>query len=171
MGKLLIGHFGHSPEAESVSIALRDCHQRLGLKPSDFVSTEPPTFFKKAHGAVGRYLVFQLDIEEIKEAAVWRPGYYLLPLDALDVMKAFGKQALTSDPAAIRPVELECEVQPPVDVLKRAHHWADQSQPLFFQCHCPKLTLRLDPPWGFRRHWVGRLMCGKRCQPVLKTRL
>ena len=171
MGKLFIGHYGHSPDAESVTIALSDCHQRLGLKPSDFVSLEPPSFFNEKQGAMGKYLVFQVDAAEIGDAAVWHPGYYLLPLKALDILNVFSKLEIARGGATRRPFELECKEQPPADVLKRAKRWADQSQPLLFQCHCHELILRLDPPWAFRRHWTARLTCKNRCQPPLKSLL
>src|SRR6185295_10153645 len=92
MGKLLVGHYGSPPDAESTTISLRDCHQRLGLKPSDFVSAEEPDFFKKSRRALGKYLVFQIHAGEIGNAAMWRVGYYLLPLEAMDVLRAFSKQ-------------------------------------------------------------------------------
>ena len=171
MGKLFIGHYGHPPEAESATLALRDCHQRLGLRPSDFVSAETPEFFKKKHGAVGKYLVFQLDAEESKDTAAWRPGYYLLPLEAADILKIFDKRELARGGAIKRPFDLQSERPPPADVMERANRWADQSQPLLFQCQCPQLLLRLDPPTLMRRHWKARLGCEKRCQPALKSRI
>ena len=171
MGKLLMGHYGRPPEAESVSITLRDCHQKLGLKPSDFVSEEDPSFFKKSHGAMGKYLVFQMDAKEIKDAAVWRPGFYLLPLEAVDVLKAFSKQDIVRAGSSKRFAELECKEPPPADILERANRWVEESQPLLFQCHCPQLILRLDPPWAIRRRWAARLTCKKRCQPALKTQI
>jgi hypothetical protein len=169
MGKLLIGHFGEPPQAESIAITLRDCHQRLGLKPSDFVSSEEPDFFKKARRAVGKYLVFQADLNEVKEAAVWKAGYYLLPLSATDVLNLFNKQEITRGGGAVRrPMEVESKETPPPDVMERASRWADQSQPLLFHCHCPQLLLKLDAPMLFRRHWKVRLTCRKRCQPPVK---
>jgi hypothetical protein len=168
MGKLFIGHYGRPPEAESVAIALRECHQRVGLKPSDFVSAEEPGFFKKAHGATGKYLVFKLEPEEIQDAAVWRPGFYLLPLDAADVLKVFSRQDIVRGGATRRPLEIESKQPPEPAVLERAERWAEQTQPLLFQCRCPQLVLRLDPPWGFRRRWAVRLTCRKRCQPPVR---
>src|SRR5437870_4610070 len=117
MGILLIGHYGRPPEAESVEISLKECHQRLGLTPSDFVSDEEPGFFKKKHGAMGKYLVFLVDKKEIGAAAVWRPGYYLLPLEAADTLKAFSKQDIIRFGAEVRPTELQSKKPPPADVL------------------------------------------------------
>jgi hypothetical protein len=169
MGKLLVGHFGKKPDAESTTISLSDCHQRLGLKPSDFVSSDPPPFFKHTHGAKGRYLVFELDKKEIGDAAVWRQGYYLLPLEAADVLQAFGKMKRDKTDFEKRPVEVEFKAEPPSDVLERATQWADDSQPLFFNCRCAHLILRLDAPWALRKRWGARLTCKKRCQPPLKS--
>src|SRR5438477_548985 len=99
MGKLFVGHYGQPPSAESL-VALRDCHQRLGLKPTDFVSEEPPDFYKKARGATGKYLVFQIEASEVANNAFWKPGYYLLPLEAADVLEAFerGVKVVSSQP-------------------------------------------------------------------------
>ena len=171
VGKLLVGHYGKAPEAESVEISLRDCHQRLGLKPSDFVSPEPPDFFRRAHGAIGKYLVFELAKDEIGDAAVWRPGYYLLPLEAVDVLQVLSKKNRGHPGGVTRPVNVESKQEPPPDVLERAQHWADLSQPLFFHCRCENLILRLDAPWALRRRWAARLTCKKRCQPTLKALL
>lgn len=170
MGKLLIGRFGQEPDAESLTITLRDCHQRLGLRPSDFISSTPPDLFKEAHGAKGKYLVFKMDAEEIGGNVMWRDGYYLLPLEAADVLKVFQKVNLsTAAGGRIRPMDVEFKVQPTADVLERARRWAEDSQPLFFQCHCPRLVLRLDAPWVVRRRWRARLTCPNRCQPALKA--
>src|SRR4051812_24932783 len=127
MGKLLIGHYGRPPEAESVDLTLNDCHQRLGLKPSDFVSSEPPAFFKKSKGALGKYLVFEVDAKEVPVTAIWRPGYYLLPLEAADVVKAFNHQDLSGRAAGARPYDLDFKKRPSDEVLERAQRWADQS--------------------------------------------
>jgi hypothetical protein len=173
MGKLLIGKYGQPPDAESVTISLRDCHQRLGLKPSDFVSSEDPNFFhRRVKGALGRYLVFQLEASEIQDAAVWRPGFYLLPLDAADVLNAFSKQEVArASKGSARPYELESKQPLPDDVLARAQQWAERSQPLLFKCHCAKLVLKMEGPTFLRRYWKARLTCRKRCQPALKSRI
>jgi hypothetical protein len=171
MGKLLVGRFGEPPDAESIAITLRDCNQRLGLKPSDFVSSEPPEFFSKARGAHGKYLVFEVTAAETVEVPIWKPGYYLLPLEAADALKAFAKITGRAGPGDPRPFQLEAKATPPDDVLERARRWAVESQPLLFNCHCPELILRLDPPWGLRRHWSARLTCPNRCVPPLKTRV
>jgi hypothetical protein len=172
MGKLLVGHYGGPPEAESISISLRECHQRLGMRPTDFVSAEEPPFFHKKHKSVGKYLVFQADATDVQEAAVWRPGYYLLPLDAAEVLRAFNKaDVLRKGAANQRPFDIECKSPVPSDVLQRVEHWNEQSQPLLFQCHCPQLVIRLDPPTFIRRRWKVRLGCRKRCQPPIKSEL
>jgi hypothetical protein len=171
MGKLLIGHYGRPPEAESVEIALRDCHQRLGLKPSDFVDAEEPSFFKKAHRATGKYLVFYVDAAEIREAAVWKPGYYLLPLEAADVLRAFSGKNFAGSRSDIRPSQIISKDPAPEDVLQRARRWAEASQPLLIHCHCPEVIIKLDSPWTFRRRWRVRLTCAKRCQPPLKDEI
>jgi hypothetical protein len=169
MGKLLIGHFGRPPEAESVTLTLSECHQRLGLKPSDFVSSDAPPFFHKSKGAKGKYLVFELEVKEVQDMAVWRPGYYLLPLEAADVLKAFSKQEAARRGSGKRPYDIVFKKQPPEDVLDRAQRWADESQPLLIQCRCPSLLLKMDAPWAVRRRWSIKLTCEKRCQPPLKT--
>ncbi len=172
MGKLLVGHYGGPPEAESIVISLKECHQRLGLKPSDFVSPEEPNFFRKQHRAVGKYLVFYAEPKEVSEAAVWQTGYYLLPLDAADALKVFDKNKIIQGGGGQqRPIEIECKTAVPDDVMKRAQRWNEQSQPLLFQCHCSQLLLKLDAPSLIRRHWKARLTCRKRCQPDLKTHL
>lgn len=169
MGKLFVGHYGNPPDAESATITLKDCHQRLGMKPSDFVSESEPPFFRKKHGAMGRYLVFLLEPQE--SATVWKAGYYLLPLEAADILKVFNKQQLVEGGAVKRPYQMECKEAPPPDVLKRAERWADESQPLLFDCKCPELTLRLDAPHLLRRTWRIRLSCPKRCMPALKAQI
>jgi hypothetical protein len=167
MGKLLIGRYGEQPEAESIEISLRDCNQRLGMKPSDFVSADEPDFFRKKYGAMGKYLVFQVSADEIKEAAIWRAGYYLLPLSAMDVLKAFGRVTPGQGEASKRPVEIESKQPAPAQVLERINRWVVQTTPLFFECHCTELLLKLDPPVLFRRTWKARLTCRKRCQPAV----
>src|SRR2546423_477163 len=106
MGKLLIGHYGHRPEAESIEISLKDCYRRLGLKSSDFVSADEPYFFAKKRGAMGKYMVFQVEAEEIGDAPAWRAGYYLLPVDAADVVKVFSKKEIERLAENVRPTEL-----------------------------------------------------------------
>ncbi len=170
MGKLLTGHYGREPEAESIPLTLTDASQKLGLKPSDYVSEGSPRFFEKAFGAPGRYLVFLADAGETKESPVWKPGYYLLPLEAADVLKALEKNrqnaAAAGDGRAL-PVQLETKTLPPPDVQERLDIWVAKAQPLFFKCGCNHLELKLDAPWGLRRRWKARLRCPKRCQPAL----
>jgi hypothetical protein len=168
MGKLLIGHYGQEPDVESIEITLKECHQRLGMKPSDFVSEVPPAFFRKAHGALGKYMVFQLEKNEIPDA-FWRAGYYLLPMEAADVLKAFGKLSLHSQAAQVRPTKIEAKEPVPEAILKRVQSWSIESQPLLFNCHCPELVIKVDPPALFRKTWKVRLTCPKRCQPALRT--
>lgn len=168
MGKLLSGRYGEPPIATSSGVSLTDCYQKLGLKPSDFVSQGEPTFFEKSFGAKGKYLLFQLDAEEAVGKAQWKPGYYLLPLEAadvLDVLKYGRRRAATHAPL---PVHLESDVKPPAPVVENAQRWAQECQPLFFQCPCTYLELRLKQPWGLRRHWKARLRCPDRCQPALE---
>ncbi len=81
MGKLLSGKYGAGPDAESIPLSLKECNQKLNMKPSDFVSEGTPKFFEKDFGAGGRYLLFLADAEDIKESSVWKVGYYLLPLE------------------------------------------------------------------------------------------
>src|SRR4051812_379591 len=107
MGKLLTGRFGQLPEAESVPITLRDCNQRLSLKPSDFISSGLPDFFNQAYGAKGRYLVFQVDDSEVSNNPIWKPGYYLLPLEAAEVLRAFNQKRGAAPGATVLPVEVE----------------------------------------------------------------
>lgn len=173
MGKLLSGHYGRPPEAESMAeISLRECNQKLGLKPSDFVSEGPPAFFKKAYGTRSRYLLFLLDVSETPGNKIWRPGYYLLPLNAVDVLKALDATRKTVvGTIGLMPIELRTKETLPDDVLARAQHWAQESQPLFFKCHCAYLELRVDPPWALRRRWRARLRCPSRCQPALTAPL
>src|SRR5689334_23200639 len=111
MGKLLSGHYGSPPEAESIAITLAECNQKLNLKPSDFVSSGPPKFFEKNFGSSTRYLLFLLEASEIKESHVWKPGYYLLPLDAKDVLSAI-EQRRTGAPGSenVLPIEWEEDV-------------------------------------------------------------
>lgn len=171
MGLLLTGKYGNPPEAESGRLSLQDCSVRLGLKPSDFVSVGEPAFFAEKFGTRGRYLVFRVAEEEVKGSPVWKAGYYLLPLDAIDVIAAMdrGRSGARASEAKRLPYDVECSVQPPPEVLRRVQQWVDQSQPLFFKCICERLQLRLDPPWGFRRAWKARLRCPGKCQPPLST--
>jgi len=173
MGKLLSGRYGNEPEAESIELPLRDCHMKLGLKPSDFISVGEPDFFNKAYGASGHYLVYRLHAKEVEGSPLWKAGYYLLPIQAADVLKAFEKSKLRiSGPREYLPVEHEDpETVIPPEVLKRAHHWTQESQPLFFRCGCDKLQLKIFVPWGLRRRWKARLRCPGRCQPALSTLL
>jgi hypothetical protein len=168
MGKLLSGKYGSVPDAESIPLSLKECNQKLNLKPSDLVSEGPPTFFEKSYGAGGRYLLFLADESDVRESSVWKPGYYLLPLNAKDVLAALEKRKEGgSDERPVLPVEWETEVDAPMQIKLKAQAWANASQPLFFKCVCSKLTLRLFPPWALRRRWKARLRCPKRCQPPL----
>jgi hypothetical protein len=132
MGKLLSGRYGGTPEAISGTITLSECHQRLSLKPSDHVSVGEPDFFKKAYGAKGRYLLFQVDESEVRGTAAWKPGYYLLPLDALDVLKAMDKSNQPRAEAGPLPVAVKDQDGAPASILAQAQKWAADSQPLFF---------------------------------------
>jgi len=173
MGKLLTGHFGVPPEAESVPLSLMECNQKLGLKPSDFVSVGAPKFFEKDFGAPGRYLVFLVEESETKDSPIWKPGYYLLPLEAAEVLKALARNrraASGADPLVL-PVQWEAEEMPPPGVKARLDHWVSKCQPLFFTCGCDHLELKLDKPWGLRRKWRARLRCPRKCQPPLTTLL
>jgi len=165
MGKLLTGRYGEEPEAESMEIPLKDCHTRLGMKPSDFVSEGPPKFFRRSFDAGGRYLVFLLNESEAAGNAIWKPGYYLLPMEALNALKAFGKNAAAGGRKL--PVNVECKVEIPPEVGQRALKWSEECQPLFFKCKCDHLELKLDAPWALRRRWRARLRCPDRCQPVM----
>ena len=170
MGKLLSGHYGQPPEAESVPLALAEASQKLGMKPSDFVSEGPPNFFNKAFGAPGRYLVFQVESSELSGSPVWKPGYYLLPLEAADVLKALSKNRSTASVPGeqrVLPIRAEIETAPPPPVQQRLDVWLANAQPLFFKCKCEYLELRVDAPWGLRRKWKARLRCPDRCQPAL----
>ena len=170
MGKLLTGHFGGPPEAESVSLSLADASQILGMKPSDFVSEGAPTFFTKAYGAPGRYLVFHVDDQELEGRPAWKKGYYLLPLEAGDILKAMEKNRLASGTSSgrhILPVKAVIDTPPPAAVQERLNAWVASAQPLFFKCGCDHLELTVSAPWGLRRRWKARLRCPKRCQPAL----
>ncbi len=172
MGKLLSGRYGAAPDAESITLSLRECSQKLSLKPSDFVSAGPPKFFEKDFGTSGRYLLFQADAADIKESAVWKPGYYLLPLEAKDVLIALEKHKGGAGEAnRVLPIEWEEVPEAPEDLKEKAMQWGRDSQPLFFKCVCKQLQLRLYAPWGFRRRWKVRLRCMKRCQPAMTTLL
>ncbi len=172
MGKLLSGRYGSEPDAESIPLTLKECSQKLNLKPSDFVSEGPPKFFEKAFGAAGRYLLFLTDADEIKDSPVWKTGYYLLPLEAKDVLAALEKHRDgASDGRPVLSIEWETESEAPAVIKKKALDWGKSSQPLFFKCVCDNLTLRLYSPWGIRRRWKARLRCPKRCQPPMVTLL
>src|SRR5882672_5076875 len=150
MGKLLSGRYGSEPDAVSISISLRECNQKLNLKPSDFVSEGAPTFFEKAFGASGRYLLFLADREDVKDNPIWKVGYYLLPLEAKDVLAALQKRkgAVVGD-AFVLPIEWESDEQEaPTEIKMKAMEWGKASQPLFFKCVCKNLTLRIFPPWA-----------------------
>lgn len=171
MGKLLSGRYGHEPNAESVALTLKECNQKLNLKPSDFVSEGPPAFFKKSFGSFGKYLLFLVDPEEVADNPIWRPGYYLLPLSAADVLEALERHKHAGLAAGDKlPIEWEVDeeqAEPPTLIKDRALKWASDAQPLFFICGCPNLLLRMDPPWALRRRWRARLRCPRRCQPTL----
>jgi hypothetical protein len=169
MGKLLSGHYGNPPEAESMEISLRDCHQKLGLKPSDLVSQGPPKFFEKNYGSMSRYLLVLLDERETAENAMWKPGYYLLPLEAKDVLDALAGRRPPPSQGRMLPITIQSKKDAPSDILVAAKRWAEGSQPLFFKCGCDHLELKLEPPWAMRRRWRVRLRCPKRCQPALST--
>jgi hypothetical protein len=172
MGKLLSGRYGAPPDAESISLTLKECNQKLNLKPSDFVSEGPPTFFEKAFGAAGRYLLFLTDGADIAGSAVWKAGYYLLPLEAKDVLAALEKhKGGAAGGGKVLPIEWEQESEASAEMKEKAMAWGRASQPLFFKCVCGTLSLRLYPPWAMRRRWKARLRCPKRCQPPLTTLL
>ncbi len=172
MGKLLSGRYGSEPDAESMDLSLKECRQKLNLKPSDFASQGRPKFFERAFGARGRYLLFLADAEDVQGSPVWRPGYYLLPLEAKDVLSALEKRkSAASGGGAVLPIDWESEPKAPEDKQEKAMQWAIASQPLFFQCTCKRLELRLFAPWGLRRRWKARLRCPKRCQPPRTTLL
>ncbi len=172
MGKLLSGHYGSEPDAESIALSLKECNQKLNLKPSDFVSEGPPKFFEKAFGASGRYLLFLAGDEDVQNNPIWKTGYYLLPLEAKDVLAALSKhKSGVRGSGDVLPIEWEKETDAPAKIQEKAMTWAMASQPLFFKCVCKSLELRLYAPWGLRRRWKARLRCRKRCQPPLVTLL
>jgi hypothetical protein len=172
MGKLLSGRYGSEPDAESISISLRECNQKLNLKPSDYVSEGAPKFFEKAFGASGRYLLFLADADDVKESPIWKTGYYLLPLEAKDVLAALEKhRGAAGGDGRVLPIEWEKDEEAPAEIKKKAMEWGRASQPLFFRCVCKNLELRLYSPWALRRRWKARLRCPKRCQPPLTTLL
>lgn len=171
MAKLLTGKYGEEPEAESIEVPLKDCHQRLSMKPSDFVSEGPPRFFRHSFEAGGRYLVCLVSEAEIAGNPIWKPGYYLLPLKAVDALKLFQKGGPALAGQRILPVTVESRAEVPPQVMDRARRWADQCQPLFFKCSCDHLELKLDAPWALRKHWRVRLRCPDRCQPVQTEQL
>ena len=174
MGKLLTGHYGRHPVAESVTLSLLDASRKLGLTPSDFVSEGPPNFFRKTFGAPGRHLLFYMEQDEAKASPIWKAGYYLLPLEAADVLKVLEKNReaayLAGDHRAL-PIRMEASETPPPGVQKRLDIWVAKAQPLFFRCGCEYLSLKLDPPWGMRRRWKAILRCPRRCQPAVKDLL
>jgi hypothetical protein len=169
VGKLLTGRYGEAPEAESATLTVMECHQRLSLKPSDYVSEGAPDFFNKSYSAKGRYLVFQVDATEVQGNPVWKPGYYLLPIEAAAVLEALSKRRTAGNSERALPVQLESKETPPEQIAALARNWAASSQPLFFKCKCDHLEMRLDAPWGLRRRWKARLRCPNRCQPALST--
>ncbi len=172
MGKLLSGRYGAEPDAESVDLSLKECNQKLNLKPSDFVSEGPPKFFEKAFGASGRYLLYLADKVDVLDSPIWKPGYYLLPLEAKNVLSALEKHKnAPGEGIKVLPIEWERDTTAPDVIKKKAMDWAIASPPLFFKCVCKKLELRLYPPWALRRQWKARLRCPKRCQPALTTLL
>jgi len=172
MGKLLMGRYGEEPQAEStLPISLRECHQRLSLKPTDYISAGAPDFFNRAYGAKGRYLVFLVEPSEAQGNAIWRPGYYLLPLEAADVLRAFDKNKRGPSEGRALPVEIESKDAVPPEIMALAQRWAQECQPLFFKCKCDHLTLKLTAPWAMRRRWKSRISCPDRCQPTLTTEL
>jgi hypothetical protein len=172
MGKLLSGHYGDDPEAESMcSISLAECHQKLSMKPSDFVSAGAPDFFNKSYGAKGRYLLFLLEPSEVNNNPIWKAGYYLLPLEAMDVLKALDKNKKGGPDVVPLPVRLKGTDNAPEDILKRATTWGKDCQPLFFKCGCDHLAMKISAPFAFRRRWKAKLGCPGRCQPTLSTLL
>jgi len=168
MGKLLSGRYGSPPDAESITLTLKECSQKLSMKPSDFVSAGEPKFFEKAFGAAGRYLLFLANEEDVKDSQVWKAGYYLLPLESKDVLSALEKHKTSGgDDRPVLPIQWEEESGASPEIKKRAMEWGRMSQPLFFKCVCKNLSLRLYPPWALRNRWKVRLRCPKRCQPPL----
>jgi hypothetical protein len=153
-------------------LSLLDASRKLGLTPSDFVSEGPPNFFKKTFGAPGRYLLFYMEKDESKASPIWKPGYYLLPLEAADVLRVLEKNREAAYAAGDRralPIRMEAQETPPPGVQKRLDAWVAHVQPLFFKCGCEYLNLKLDPPWGIRHRWKALLRCPRRCQPALKA--
>ncbi len=172
MGKLLSGRYGSKPEAESIALSLNDCAQQLNMKPSDFVSTGEPKFFEEKFGSSTRYLLFLLEAAEVKESSVWKPGYYLLPLEAKDVLAAIQKRGrVHRADDIVLPFDWEDEADAPEPIKTRAIAWGKESQPLFFKCSCKRLQMRLYAPWAMRKRWKARLRCPGRCQPSITTLL
>ena|ERR1700687_2949455 len=172
MGKLLSGRYGSEPDAESVTLTLKECNQKLNLKPSDLVSEGPPKFFEKAFGASGHYLLFLADASDVKDSPIWKVGYYLLPLEAKDVLAALDKRKVSAtDGRTVLPIEWETEAVVPEAIKGKAMEWGKACQPLFFKCICKNLELHVYAPWALRRRWKARLRCPKRCQPQLTTLL
>ena len=167
MGKLLIGRYGEEPSAESIPMSLKDCHLKLGLRPTNYVSEGEPDFFNESDGAFGKYLVFKADAEDMT-GPLWKPGYYLLPVDpgqALNLLKGVDRTPLSG---RRRPVQLQAPEDVPPEVLTRAKAWVEQTQSSLMDCECATLEGRVKPPFGLRRQWNVSLGCPKRCQPVLK---
>jgi len=172
MGKLLSGRYGSEPEAESIAISLRECNQKLGLKPTDFVSEGAPKFFEKAFGATGRYLLFLTETSDVKDNPIWKPGYYLLPLEAKDILKALdSRKGVEGSGHRVLPLEWDDDANASEEIKEKAMAWGKASQPLFFKCICERLELRLYAPWALRKRWKARLRCARRCQPVMTTLL
>src|SRR5882724_5390358 len=110
MGKLLSGRYGAEPDAESIELSLKECNQKLNLKPSDFVSEGSPKFFEKAFGAAGRYLLYLAEEKDVRGSPIWKMGYYLLPLEAKDVLSALEKhKGVASEGRTVLPIEWETE--------------------------------------------------------------
>ncbi len=172
MGKLLSGRYGSKPQAESFSLSLTECAQKLNLKPSDFVSEGPPQFFEKSFGSSSHYLLFYVSSEDVKDKPIWKTGYYLLPLEAKEVLAAIERRRRgASEEENLLPLEWEEEAEAPPPIKDKAMAWGRKSQPLFFLCSCKSLKIRLYPPWAMRTKWKARLRCAGKCQPPITTLL
>src|SRR5688572_28003403 len=124
MGKLLSGRYGSESEAESMQITLRECNQKLGMKPTDFVSEGKPKFFEKAFGASGKYLIFLMDTRDVQDNPIWKFGYYLLPLEAKDILVALEKHKGGSVHAGqALPIQWEVEPEAAPDIVEKALKW------------------------------------------------